>query len=103
MTRYALHPEAFADLEEIRQHIARDNAVAADRIIAEIFETFETISSFPDAGHLRPGLTAHPLRFQVVREYLVAYAPAKTPVWIVAVVHGRRSPRLMASILRGRR
>jgi len=26
----------------------------------------------------------------------------KTPLWVVAVIHGRRSPRVMAAILRGR-
>jgi hypothetical protein len=28
-----------------------------------------------------------------VREYLIAYAPKEKPIWVVAVMHGRRSPR----------
>jgi hypothetical protein len=43
-----------------------------------------------------------PLRFILVREYMVVYAPEQKPVWVVAVMHGRRSPRVMAAILRGR-
>ena len=43
-----------------------------------------------------------PLRFIVVREYLIAYAPEEKPLWVVAVMYGRRSPRVMAAILRGR-
>jgi plasmid stabilization system protein ParE len=31
MSGYALHPDALADLEEIREYIARDNLDAADR------------------------------------------------------------------------
>jgi hypothetical protein len=41
-------------------------------------------------------------RFIVVREYLIAYAPEDNPHWVVAVMHGRRSSRVMAAILRGR-
>jgi hypothetical protein len=43
-----------------------------------------------------------PLRFILVREYLIAYAPDEKPLWVVAVMHGRRSPRVIAAILRGR-
>jgi hypothetical protein len=42
------------------------------------------------------------LRFILVREYLIAYASEETPLWVVAVMHGRRSPRVMAAILRSR-
>jgi plasmid stabilization system protein ParE len=54
---------------------------------------------FPNLGHKRPDLTTRPLRFTVVREYLIAYAPEKKPLWVVAVMHGRRNPRVMAAIL----
>jgi hypothetical protein len=42
------------------------------------------------------------LRFILVREYLIAYAADEKPLWVVAVIHGRRNPRVMAAILRGR-
>lgn len=53
-------------------------------------------------GHRRPDLTSKPLRFIRVRDYLVAYAPDEDPLWVLAVIHGRRNPRVMAAILRGR-
>ena len=53
---------------------------------------------FPDQGHKRPDLTSRPLRFAIVEEYLIAYAPNENRVWIVAVIHGRRSPRVLAAI-----
>ena len=102
MTGYALHPEAFSDIDDIREHIAADNADAADRVVAEIFDGIRGLVSFPYQGYRRPNLTSRPLRFELVREYVIAYAPEKKPLWIVGVFHGRRSPRVMAAILRGR-
>jgi plasmid stabilization system protein ParE len=99
---YALHPEAFADLEDIRHHIAQENLDAADRIISEIFEKIRGLVPFPHQGHRRPDLCSRPLRFTLVREYLIAYTPDEKPLWVVAVIHGRRNPRIMAAILKGR-
>jgi plasmid stabilization system protein ParE len=103
MSGYALHPQAFADLDEIWEYIAADNVDAADRVLADIHSTLTLLAGSPRIGHRRPDLTTRPLRFHVVRdEYLIAYAPDETPLWIVAVLHGRRNPRLMAAILRDR-
>ena len=41
MSQFALHPESFADLDEIRQYIANDNPDAADRLMDEFFAEFE--------------------------------------------------------------
>jgi plasmid stabilization system protein ParE len=102
MTGYALHPEAFTDLDDIRQYIAEDSPEAADRLITEIFDGIRALVPFPDQGCRRPNLTTRPLRFKLVREYVIAYAPEKKPLWVVALFHGRRSPRVIAAILRGR-
>jgi toxin ParE1/3/4 len=102
MTGYDFHPEARLDLDEIWEFIRTDNLDAADRMIAEILSAIRALVSFPGQGHRRPDLTSRPLRFTLVREYLIAYAPEEKPLWIVAVIHGRRSPRVMAAILRSR-
>jgi len=102
MSGYALHPEAFTDLDEIRDYIAQDNPDAADRVMSEIFAAIRALVPFPHQGHRRPDLTSRPLRFTLVRQYLIAYAPDEEPLWVVAVMHGSRSPRLMAAILRER-
>ena len=102
MSGYTLHSEAFDDLDEIRAYIARDNPDAADRVVTEIFDTIRALVPFPHQGYRRPNLTSRPLRFAIVREYVIAYAPDKTPLRVLAVFHGRRSPRVMAAILRGR-
>jgi plasmid stabilization system protein ParE len=102
MTGYALHPEARIDLDEVWEFIGADNPDAADRMIAEILSAIRAVVSFPGRGHRRPELTSRPLRFILVREYLIAYAPDEKPLWVVAILHGRRSPRVMAALLRGR-
>src|SRR5271166_5709540 len=103
MTGYALHPEARGDLDEIWEFIRAENLAAADKVIAEILDAIDALVPFPGRGHRRPDLTSRPLRFILVREYLIAYAPEEKPLWVVAVMHGRRSPGLMAAILRGRK
>ena len=47
MTGYALHPEAFADLDDIREYIAEDNPDAADRVITEIFDGIRALVAAP--------------------------------------------------------
>jgi plasmid stabilization system protein ParE len=102
MIGYDFHPQARLDLDEIWDFIRADNVEAADRMIAEILSAIRALVPFPNQGHRRPDLTSRPLRFIRVREYLIAYAPEEKPLWVVAVMHGRRSPRIMAAILRGR-
>ena len=103
MSGYALHPDAFTDLDEIRAYIAQDDPDAANRVITEIFERIRALVPFPHQGHRRPDLTSRPLRFVSIYDYLIAYAPDETPLWVVAVLHGRRNPRVLAAILRNRR
>ena len=102
MTGCAFHPEAEADINDIWEYIAADNSAAANRVTAEIENAINNLVLFPGRVHRRPDLTSRPLRFIVVREYLIAYAPDEKPLWVVAVIHGHRNPRVMAAILRGR-
>ncbi len=102
MSGYTLHPEAFNDLDEIRGYIAEDNPDAADRVVTEIFQKVRALVEFPNQGFRRPKLTSRPLRFGLVREYVIAYVPDRKPMRVLAVFHGRRSPHVMAAILRDR-
>jgi plasmid stabilization system protein ParE len=100
MSGFALHPDAVTDIDEIWEFIAADNLDAGDRTINEIFEKIGSLAPFPHAGHLRADLTSRPLRFQPVRDFLVDYAPDENP--LIAVLHGRRNPRVIAALLRDR-
>ncbi len=99
---FRLHPEAYDDLDEVWEFIAQYNPDAADRIREDIYEAIRALVPFPYQGHTRTDLTSRPLRFWRVRDFLIAYAPDEMPLWVVAVLHGRRSPRLLGAIIRGR-
>jgi plasmid stabilization system protein ParE len=102
MSGYTLHAEAFNDIDEIRAYIAEDDPDAADRVVMASFDRIRALLAFPNQGYRRPNLTSRPLRFALVHEYVIAYAPDTRPLRVLAVFHGRRSPRVMAAILRGR-
>ena len=102
MSAYVLHPDAYTDLIEIWDFIANDSIDVADRIMGEIEENILNLVAFPHQGHLRPDLTCRPLRFHVIRDFLLAYAPDEKPLLVVAILHGRRNPRVMAAVLRDR-
>ncbi|MBV8816783.1 MAG: type II toxin-antitoxin system RelE/ParE family toxin [Acidobacteriaceae bacterium] len=72
---FALHPLAAEDITEIWEYIAADSVLAARRVREEIYAAIRSLVSFPNRGHMRPNLTSRPLRFILVREYLIAYAP----------------------------
>lgn len=99
---FGLHPEAAEDIMDLWMDMARSSPLAARRVREEILEAIRKLVPFPHQGHRRPDLTSRPLRFKLVRDYLIAYAPDERPLWVVAVMHGRRSPRVMAAILRSR-
>jgi plasmid stabilization system protein ParE len=100
---FALHPDAAQDILEIWEYIAQDSPLSAKRVREDILDAIRKLVAFPQQGHTRPDLTLRPLRFQIVRDFLIAYAPDEKPILVIAVVHGRRSPRVMAAILRGRK
>ncbi|MFZ0619155.1 MAG: type II toxin-antitoxin system RelE/ParE family toxin [Candidatus Acidiferrales bacterium] len=102
MSGFVVHPDALADLEEIWEFIAADNLDAADRVAQEILDAIRGLVAFPQQGHTRSDLTARPLRFQTIRDFLIAYAPDEEPLLVVALLHGRRNPRVIAALLRER-
>lgn len=96
-TGFLLHPLAAQDISEIYEFIVEDNPLAAGRVRQDILNTIHSLVAFPKKGHKRSDLTSLDLRFILVREYLIVYAP-ETPLWIIAVLHTRRNPRVMAAI-----
>jgi plasmid stabilization system protein ParE len=47
---YSLHPDAFADLNEIWEYIAQDSVGAADRLLDDIENALNMLVSNPHAG-----------------------------------------------------
>jgi toxin ParE1/3/4 len=100
---FELHPDAAADITDIWEFIATDNLLAARRVREDILNAIRKLVPFPHQGHKRTDLTSRPLRFKAVRSYLIAYAPDEKPLLVLAVLHGRRSPRVLSAILSGRK
>lgn len=99
MSRFVLHPGADSDPNEIWEYIAADSLDAADRVVNEIYESIYSLVRFPHQGHSRADLTSRPLRFQVVRNHVIAYAPDDKPLTVIAILHSRRNPRVLSAIL----
>jgi plasmid stabilization system protein ParE len=60
MSGFALHPEAYDDIDEIRAYIADDNPDAADRMVNELFERIRLLTQFPNQGFRRANFTPLP-------------------------------------------
>jgi plasmid stabilization system protein ParE len=99
---FLLHPDAARDITEIWEYIAVESPAAAARIRESILESIRKLVDFPHQGHRRPDLTSAPLRFQTFHDYLIAYAPEEKPLVVIAVIHGRRNPRVIAAAVRER-
>ena len=99
MNEFVLHPDAVKDLEEIYNYIAADSVEAAERVREEIYGAIKSLIPFPYVGHIRPDLAENPLRFHIVGDYVIAYAADEKPLAVIAVLHGRRNPRVLAAIL----
>jgi len=90
MAEYLLSPEALDDLQSIREFIALDSPTGAEQMLDELFAAFEKLAEWPRQGHTRPDLTDRKVRFWPVASYLVVYRGDRTPLQIVAVLHGAR-------------
>jgi hypothetical protein len=103
MSGYAFHSDAFADLDEIGNTSQKTTSMPPTG-----FSPTSNRPSPPSRDHHRSDIDARtspqrPLRFHVVRdEYVIAYAFAEKPLWVLAVFHGHRNRRLMAAVLRDR-
>jgi len=96
MAEYFLSPEAMDDLQGIWDFIALDSPIAADRLIDELFETFEQLAVWPGQGHFRRDLTERNVRFWPVGSYLVVYREGRGALEIAAILHGARDiPRVI--------
>ena len=99
---FKLHPGAAQDITDIWEYIADENPVAALRVCTDILDAIEKLVPFPHQGYKRPDLTSRSLRFKTLGNFIITYAPDEKPLLVIAVVHSRRSPRVIAAILRGR-
>ena len=103
MPSYVLDPAVDLDLDTIAEFVGADNPSAAVRLLVEFQARFELIARNPGIGHyFAPHLDLPRLRVHVYGRYLIAYDPDSTPLRILAVFHGMRSPDTIQRLLRPR-
>jgi toxin ParE1/3/4 len=90
MKNHVLTPEAQTNLLDIIDFIAAENPSAADRVLIEFEQTFESLGNNPGTGHYRDDLLNRKHRFHSVYSYLIVYRWQETPIQIIAIVHGAR-------------
>ena len=87
---FALTPEARADLQEILLDIAEDSPDTAERLRAEFFDELQRLGRVPGIGHYHDEFLDRRFRFWNFYSYVIAYAWRRSPIQIIAVVHGAR-------------
>ena len=91
MQRYGLSVRAERDLNEIIAYLIDEAGPAtARKILREIREAIRLLAAYPGPGRYRTDITDRPLRFWLVRSYLIIYDPRPKPSEIVRIVHGSR-------------
>lgn len=92
MTSYSLTRLATADLDEIWEYVAQDNAPAADRLVAAFHDKFRLLARNPLLGERREDLSPT-LRCFSMGSYVIYYQPYQSRVEIVRVLHGARNEK----------
>lgn len=89
--RYIFTETAAADLDAVWDRIALDSPDAADRVVDEILAECERIGREPGIGHTREDLVSkRPIKFWGLYKYLILYRVDRTPIEVLAIVHGAR-------------
>jgi plasmid stabilization system protein ParE len=88
--RFALTPQARADLVDIWNYIAEDSVESADRVLGRLYAAFTRLAETPGMGHHRADLADVRHRFWTIYSYVIVYRDQASPLEIVAVVHGAR-------------
>lgn len=83
-------PRALRDLTDIRQYIARSDALAARQWTAQLFSRGNAIATLPLAGRKVPELDEPDTREVFLRSYRIVYRALPDAIEIVTVFDGRR-------------
>ena len=86
-------PEAVADLEEIRDHIARDSENYAIAMVERVLAAVDRLPDFPLSGPRVAEYDDEAICQWVVAPYRVIYRVGAQSVDIAAVIHNARDLR----------
>ncbi len=96
MARLIWTEPALADVDEIAEYIALDNALAASRFVQKVFDRVERLEAHPKSGKRPPELPHTRYREVVVAPCRIFYRLEKGDVYILLLM---RSERLLRPYL----
>jgi plasmid stabilization system protein ParE len=95
---YRISRRANADIEAICNHIAKDNANAADRLDQLLHRTFQMLAQFPGMGRTRLDVWTSNYYFWKVGNCIVAYRAKDKQLVVVRVLHTARDFRKLFKV-----
>jgi len=81
---------AAADLENIRDYIAKDSRFYALRFVERVFEILEKLIVFPNSGRVVPEAEDDSIREILFYSYRIMYRVRGERIVILAIIHGAR-------------
>jgi toxin ParE1/3/4 len=79
------------DLQTIYAYLAREAPGHADRLVDEMLDAIDTLSSFPERGSSPRDPVLRTQGFLVHRPYLIFYKSTKRLVRVYRVIHHKRA------------
>ncbi|MBF0559758.1 MAG: type II toxin-antitoxin system RelE/ParE family toxin [Nitrospirae bacterium] len=79
------------DLKQIRDYIARDSKVYAQKVSMEIVEKSEKLNLFPEVGRIVPEIGDPHIRELLIYSYRLIYEVFPNRVEVLALIHSKRN------------
>jgi toxin ParE1/3/4 len=82
--------QAVADLEAIRDYVARDSAKYATLLVERLIASLDRVSLFPEIGRIVPEYQRADIRELILGSYRVVYRLRSGAAEVLTVFHGAR-------------
>ena len=82
--------QALSDIDSIAEYISKDSHYYAQMFVVKIFESVESIQTFPGAGRIVPEINNPDIREIVLGNYRIIYRHSSKLVEILTVYHSAR-------------
>jgi len=82
--------QAVADLEAIRDYVARDSAKYATLLIERLIASLDRVSQYPEIGRIVPEYQRPDIREVILGSYRVVYRLHAGTAEVLTVFHGAR-------------
>lgn len=90
MTRVRWTEQAVADLEAIRDYVARDSAHYATLLVERLISSVDHVARFPEIGRIVPEFGRPDLRELIRGSYRIVYRLKDDHAVVLTVFHGAR-------------